>query len=376
MTGYIPGVPADIEAPGKRFCACWGEARSSSVGWILGAGGEQVTEMAQDANGAMNWQRSYVYAGSALIATYDPVPNPAYNPANPSAAPQTLVLPSFRLTDWLGTMRATTDAAGVWQGACTGLPFGDGQACSGSIPDPHHFTGKERDAESGNDYFGARYYASASGRWLSPDWNAKEEPVPYAKMDDPQSLNLYAYLSNNPLKTTDPDGHVDPKAGQLLAQLAKGAQAALSNAVAEVQKAATQKLLNDAANQPGTLQNMNKTAIENENKAFNQCVHEKMPGVVVTASANIFKDASGNVSKAVTESGENGTNPAPQVSSVGQQAISTQGAFGGELVDAMEECEGEHPLAALSKNYQGVKPGDVGGWGDKLKGVIEILKPD
>jgi RHS repeat-associated protein len=30
------------------------------------------------------------------------------------------------------------------------------------------FTGKERDAESGNDYFGKRYYASSMGRWLSP----------------------------------------------------------------------------------------------------------------------------------------------------------------------------------------------------------------
>jgi RHS repeat-associated protein len=69
------------------------------------------------------------------------------------------------------------------------------------------FTGKERDAESGNDYFGARYYASTMGRFLSPDWSAKTEPVPYAKLDDPQSLNLYAYVGNNPLNRTDPDGH-------------------------------------------------------------------------------------------------------------------------------------------------------------------------
>jgi RHS repeat-associated protein len=41
------------------------------------------------------------------------------------------------------------------------------------------FTAKERDAESGNDYFGARYYASSMGRWLSPDWSAKVVPVPY-----------------------------------------------------------------------------------------------------------------------------------------------------------------------------------------------------
>jgi RHS repeat-associated protein len=69
-------------------------------------------------------------------------------------------------------------------------------------------TGKERDSESGNDYFGARYYASSMGRFMSPDWSAKEEPVPYAKLDDPQSLNLYAYVRNNPLGAVDSDGHV------------------------------------------------------------------------------------------------------------------------------------------------------------------------
>jgi len=74
-------------------------------------------------------------------------------------------------------------------------------------------TGKERDAESGNDYMFARYYNSATGRFLSPDWSAKYEPVPYAKLDDPQSLNLYAYVLNNPLNKMDPDGHC-PGEGQ------------------------------------------------------------------------------------------------------------------------------------------------------------------
>ena len=73
-----------------------------------------------------------------------------------------------------------------------------------------HFTGKERDAESGNDYFDARYYASSMGRFLSPDWSAKEEPVPYAHLDDPQSLNLYSYVLNNPLAKADLDGHGCP----------------------------------------------------------------------------------------------------------------------------------------------------------------------
>ena len=74
-----------------------------------------------------------------------------------------------------------------------------------------HFTGKERDAESGNDYFEARYYSSAMGRFMSPDWSAKLEPVPYAKLDNPQSLNLYSYVLNNPLSAADPDGHETPE---------------------------------------------------------------------------------------------------------------------------------------------------------------------
>jgi len=45
------------------------------------------------------------------------------------------------------------------------------------------------------------------GRWMSPDWSAEQEPVPYAKLDDPQSLNLYSYAGNNPLGRFDLDGH-------------------------------------------------------------------------------------------------------------------------------------------------------------------------
>jgi RHS repeat-associated protein len=61
------------------------------------------------------------------------------------------------------------------------------------------FTGKERDSETGLDYFGARYFSSAQGRWTSPDWSEKPEPIPYADLKDPQSLNLYSYVRNNPL---------------------------------------------------------------------------------------------------------------------------------------------------------------------------------
>ena len=67
----------------------------------------------------------------------------------------------------------------------------------------HHFTGKERDTESGNDYFGARYYASTMGRWLSPDrLNLTDERI----LNPANTLNKYVYGGNNPLKYIDPDG--------------------------------------------------------------------------------------------------------------------------------------------------------------------------
>ena len=69
-------------------------------------------------------------------------------------------------------------------------------------------TGKERDTETGLDYFGARYFSSAQGRFTTPDWSMTPEPVPYADLNDPQTLNLYGYVRNNPLSKADPDGHL------------------------------------------------------------------------------------------------------------------------------------------------------------------------
>ena len=63
------------------------------------------------------------------------------------------------------------------------------------------FTGKERDNESRLDYFGARYFGAAAGRFTSAD-------APFADQfaANPQSWNLYSYTRNNPLARVDPDG--------------------------------------------------------------------------------------------------------------------------------------------------------------------------
>jgi RHS repeat-associated protein len=83
-------------------------------------------------------------------------------------------------------------------------------AASSSAQRPNfcdHFTGKERDAETGLDYFGARYMSSPQGRFTSPDWSSIPQPIPYADLRDPQTLNLYGYVRNNPLWRADLNGH-------------------------------------------------------------------------------------------------------------------------------------------------------------------------
>ncbi|MGO9776931.1 MAG: RHS repeat-associated core domain-containing protein, partial [Terracidiphilus sp.] len=160
-------------------------------------GGDQVTEL----NGAGQWQHSNVFSAARLTATYD------YNGGHGGL--------HYELADPLGTKRVQANISGVVEMSWASLPYGDALTpIPPTNPPPtsddateHHFTAKERDTESGNDYFEARYYSSAMGRFMSPDWSAKAEPVPYAKLDNPQSLNLYAYMMNNPLAGVDADGH-------------------------------------------------------------------------------------------------------------------------------------------------------------------------
>ena len=59
---------------------------------------------------------------------------------------------TFNHTDWLGTERVRTGPAGLVSETCINLPFGDGQTCSGTDFSFRHFTGDERDAETGLDH--------------------------------------------------------------------------------------------------------------------------------------------------------------------------------------------------------------------------------
>ncbi len=83
-------------------------------------------------------------------------------------------------------------------------------------------TGKERDGESGLDFFGARYFSAAQGRFTSPD-----APFADQHVENPQSWNLYQYGYNNPLANIDIGGRsVWTKVAKVAVQLVKSGNAA------------------------------------------------------------------------------------------------------------------------------------------------------
>ncbi|MBB5061442.1 RHS repeat-associated protein [Granulicella aggregans] len=145
--------------------------------------GQNIAEL----TGTAGVIRREIYAGARHLATY-----------NDAAGGATV----YALSDWIGTERARSDSTGNLCQTTTSQPFGDGQRINGTcFPSNAFFTGKERDAESGLDYFGARYYSSNVGRFSSPDDGSDQD------LGDPQSWNLYSYVRNSPLMNNDPDGH-------------------------------------------------------------------------------------------------------------------------------------------------------------------------
>jgi RHS repeat-associated protein len=134
--------------------------------------------------------RANIYAGSRLVAE----DSPDSFVTSPTAT-------QMRVTDQVGTLRGLVDLGEHITTSCTSFPFGDGTTCSNSA-DTEFFTGKQRDTVSDLDYFGARYYNSTLGRFMSPDPSG----LAYADPSNPQSLNLYSYAQNDPLVYIDPTG--------------------------------------------------------------------------------------------------------------------------------------------------------------------------
>jgi len=184
------GMTYEYDASGTRRSKD-NSAGTPTTSYLHDGDGNQIAEL----NASRVVQHVNVYSGKHLIGTWNPATSKVY----------------YAYSDWLGTKRYEADNTGTYLNSWTNLPFGDNQTALGTGVDAteHHFTGKEHDNESGLDYFKARYYQSQTGRWLLPDWSDTPVPVPYATFSNPQSLNLYTYVGNNPVNEVDADGHVN-----------------------------------------------------------------------------------------------------------------------------------------------------------------------
>lgn len=114
--------------------------------------------------------------------------------AGPALPGETAPAVQYQLGDHLGGSNITVDDTGAWINREEYLPYGE--TSFGSFARKRYrFTGKERDAESGLYYHGARYYAPWLARWTSTDPEGLGE-----------GINLYLYGRANPLRFSDRSG--------------------------------------------------------------------------------------------------------------------------------------------------------------------------
>ncbi|MEE8573881.1 MAG: RHS repeat-associated core domain-containing protein, partial [Thermodesulfobacteriota bacterium] len=102
--------------------------------------------------------------------------------------------------DHLGSTSVVTGSDGSMKETAEYYPFGELRARSGSFESDYKFTDQELDLETGLYYYGARYYDPVLARFISAD-TIVPEPL------NPQALNRYSYVLNNPLIYIDPTGH-------------------------------------------------------------------------------------------------------------------------------------------------------------------------
>jgi RHS repeat-associated protein len=215
------GVTYTYDGDGRRV------SKSNGKIYWYGSGGDILAET--DAAG--NTLNEYIFFGGKRVAML------------PSGSS-----PLYYVPDLLGTSRVMTSSTGVVCYDADFDPYGGEHAYINTCPQNYKFEGKERDTETGNDDFGARYYTSRFGRWLSADWSSVPVPVPYANLTNPQTLNLYAMVADDPESFADLDGHCEEDACVLESAAGYIILKAIAWTAAAVGAVTVAKVANDSAN--------------------------------------------------------------------------------------------------------------------------------
>jgi len=159
---------------GQRY---W-KKTGTNAGEYYALDGAVTVGVFSDAGAIKHWN---ILAGGAVVGRYESGAKRYYH------------------RDHLGTTRVVVDASGTVKEARDYYPFGlamPGRTTLTGTGAREGYTSKERDAETGLDYFGARYYMAALGRWGNVDPLAEK----YA------GWSPYNYVMGNPLALVDPDG--------------------------------------------------------------------------------------------------------------------------------------------------------------------------
>jgi RHS repeat-associated protein len=158
------GVTYTYDGDGKRV------QKSSGKLYWYGMGSDPLDETDLAGNTNNSGFNEYIFLNGSRIARRDYSNNVDYY-----------------FADHLGTARIITNAGGTILNDSDFYPFGGERPIVSSSGNAYKFTGKERDIESGLDYFGARYDSSSLGRFMSPDAGPFD-------LSNPQSLNRYVYF--------------------------------------------------------------------------------------------------------------------------------------------------------------------------------------
>jgi RHS repeat-associated protein len=179
-----------------------GKRVKKSTGALYWYGGGSDTLLETDLSGSL--QNEYIFFGGRRVAPRD---------ASGSVF--------HYFADHLGSSRVITNATGTVCYEADFYPYGGERAVTTTCSQNYKFTGKERDAETGNDNFGARYYPNNLGRFLTPD-----PLMASGRASNPQSWNRYAYTLNNPVRFIDPNGLQEQPCATTDQECAKRRQAA------------------------------------------------------------------------------------------------------------------------------------------------------
>ncbi len=160
-----------------------------------------VAQYEKAAAGALTWKRDILYLGTREAAEID-------------AAGMHVTM-----VDHLGSPRVVVGPSGTVEARQKFLPFGEFLEQSGTFKTAKGYTNHEQTDSSGLIYMQARFYHPGFGRFTAPD------PARDQHFDNTQSWNIYSYVRNNPIMSTDPTGML---ADQLNATQTMGPQGAMS----------------------------------------------------------------------------------------------------------------------------------------------------